>query len=111
MQDLFGMVSALRRPKLLVGAARFGLDDYVRDIHLPRILRMAGSSLPRTGTALIRLLDIEEGMDARRRAGAADYSVARHVEVLIAVMAETRLLAAFRPVPVPDPPGAGPDLR
>jgi hypothetical protein len=50
-------------------------------------------------------------MDSRRRAGAADYSVARHVEVLIAVMAEARLLAAFRPVPVPDPPAAGPDLR
>ncbi|ROU04181.1 DUF6477 family protein [Histidinibacterium lentulum] len=107
MQDLYGMVSALRRPRLLVTAARFGLDDYIRDIHLPRILRMAGSSLPRTGTALIRLLDIEESMDARRRAGAADYSVARHVEVLVAVMAETRLLAVFRPGPVAGPSEPG----
>ena len=98
MQDLFGMVGALRRPRLLVSAARFGLEDYVRDIHLPRILRTGGTPAPKTGgTVLMRLIDLEDSLDARRRAGAADYSVARHVEVLIAVMAESRLLAAARP--------------
>lgn len=98
MQDLFGMVGALRRPRLLVSAARFGLEDYVRDTHLPRILRSGGAPAPKAGgTVLMRLLDLEDTLDAKRRAGAADYSVARHVEVLIAVMAESRFLAAARP--------------
>ena len=95
MQDLFGMVGALRRPRLLVSAARFGLEDYVRDRHLPRILRSTG--LPRTGQAILRLLELEEVLDAKRVAGAADYAIARHVEVLIALMGETRLLRQSRP--------------
>lgn len=101
MQDLFGMVAALRRPALLVRAARFGLEDYCRDTHLPRILRGGGSAPARTGSAVMRLLELEDSLDAKRRTRAADYSVARHVEVLIALMAETRLLrATARPAPV-----------
>ncbi|SLN13214.1 DUF6477 family protein [Roseisalinus antarcticus] len=99
MQDLFGMVGALKRPKLLVSAARFGVEEYHRDSHLPRILRTAG--VPRTGTALLRLLEIEEVQDSKRRGHAADYSVARHVDVLIAIMGEAQLLrASARPTAV-----------
>ncbi|EAR52273.1 hypothetical protein OG2516_02514 [Oceanicola granulosus HTCC2516] len=102
MQDLFTKAAALKRPKLLVSAARFGLEDYRRDTHLPRILRSAGA--PRTGVALVRLLELEESLNARRNTGAADYSIARHVEVLIAIMGEARLLrAASRPRTSPDP--------
>jgi hypothetical protein len=104
MQDLFTMVAALRRPKLLVSAARFGLEEYLRDTHLPRILRSGPGPLPSTGQALLRLLEIEATLDARRRQGAADYSVARHVEVMIAVMAEARVLReASRPRSLPAP--------
>ena len=94
MQDLFGMVGALKRPRLLVSAARFGLEDYVRDRHLPRILRNA--TVPRTGKAILRLMELEQVLDEKRRTSAADYSIARHVEVLIAIMGETRLLRLSR---------------
>ena len=43
-------------------------------------------------TALKRLLSVEDGMEATRRAGDASYSIARHIEVLIALMAEARVV-------------------
>jgi hypothetical protein len=38
------------------------------------------------------LLRTEEMMEATRRTGDATYSIARHIEVLTAMMAEARLL-------------------
>ncbi len=99
MQDILGMIGALNRPRLLVQAARFGVDDYNRATCLARLLKSL--SLPRYGEAILRLLDIEADLNNRRVAGAADYSIARHVEVLIALMGEARLLRAImRPVAV-----------
>lgn len=95
MQDLDSMVSALRRPALLVRAARHGLDDYARHRHLPRLL--AGDTPNRPGPALIRLLEAEAAMEARRTAKTADYSIARHIELLIALMGEARLLRMSQP--------------
>jgi hypothetical protein len=92
MQDILGMVGSLNRPRLLVRAARFGLDGYNRASHLPRLL---GGLVPeRSGAAILQLLAIEAELEARRTAGAADYAYARHVEVLIALMGEARLLRA-----------------
>lgn len=93
MQSILSMVAALKRPKLLIRTARFGVDDYNRSQHLPRILKTV--ALPRSGPAILQLLEIEEDMNNRRLAGSADYSVARHVEVLIALMGEARLLRAL----------------
>lgn len=90
MQDALGMIAALKRPRLLVRAARFGVDEYNRTHCLPRIF--GDPTLPRPGEAVLRLLDVEAEMDARRRANAADYTIARHVEVLIALMGEARLI-------------------
>jgi hypothetical protein len=104
MQDILARVEGLKRPPLLVRAARFGLDDYNREGQLPRLLRTL--SPPRSGEAILRLIDIEADLENRRLAQAADYSVARHVEVIIALMAEARLLrAVVRPAPAP--PGEG----
>ncbi|MBI1418130.1 MAG: hypothetical protein GC146_12985 [Limimaricola sp.] len=102
MLDILGMIASLKRPGLLVRTARFGVDDYRRDIHLPRILRNV--ALPRHGEALIRLLEIEDTLNALRLGGHAEYAVARHVEVMIAIMGEARLMrATLRPVAVADP--------
>ena len=98
MQDILSRVESLQRPPLLVRAARFGLDDYNREGQLPRLLRQLAA--PRAGEAILRLLDLEAELEERRIARAADYSVARHVEVIIALMAEARLLrAVVRPFP------------
>ncbi len=92
MLDVLSQIAQLQRPKLLVQAARFGVDDYSRDRHLTRILRAA--TLPRSGEAVMRLLEIEAGHELRRVAHAADYAIAAHLQVLVALMGEARLLRA-----------------
>ncbi len=87
-------LSSVRRPRLLIRAARFGLADYVRERDLKRLLKTA--SPPAPATALRRLMAAEAEMEETRRAGDAGYSAARHVELLIALMAEAGLLARRR---------------
>ena len=90
MQDALGRVAALRRPKLLVRAARHGQGDYRRESCLARLL--PASATPGPGAAVMRLLDREAELDEARRAGLASYRLVDHVEVLIALMAEADLL-------------------
>lgn len=92
MQDILGLVGSLNRPHLLVQAARFGVDDYVRGTTLPRLLGQI--VLPRSGETILRLIAIEADLDDARKGHASDYSIARHVEVLIALMGEARLFRA-----------------
>ncbi len=84
------VLSRLRRPKLLIRAARFGLADYDRERHLRRLMRAPVAPAPLA--AVPRLLEEEARLEDIRKAGGAAYSPARHVEVLIALMAEARLL-------------------
>lgn len=93
MQDILSMIASLNRPRLLVQAARFGVDQYNRLAHLPRLLGTL--ALPRSGAAILRLMEIEADLNDRRLAQAADYPVARHVEILIAIMGEARELRAY----------------
>ncbi len=96
MLDLNSMVRTLKRPSLLVRAARFGLDDYRRDRALRRILKT--EDLPSTGVALLELMELEACINDRRKSNAADYSPATHIALLTAIMGEARLLqAAYRP--------------
>ena len=91
MTDIHSHMSALRRPRILVRAAKFGLSDYVRDRDLKRMF--APDAPPRPGQAVQPLIDREAEIEAGRQAGGAAYSAARHVEVLTALIAETRLAA------------------
>lgn len=77
----------LRRPKLLVSAARHGLADYNRSRDLPRILQQ--HRIP-TG-ALAALQQTEAAMEDRRLTGDPGYSCLRHIDLLIALMAEMRI--------------------
>lgn len=88
MTDFRAFLENLSRPRLLVRAARFGIGDYRRERDLRRLVPQP--LLP--SRAVPCLIDEEERMEAIRREGRADYSVARHIEVLIALMAEVRLL-------------------
>jgi hypothetical protein len=92
MLDLHTRIATLERPALLARATRFGVDDYRREVHLRRII--GRESLPRSGAALMQLLDIEVEIDAQRKDNAASYRPARHVEVLIAILGEAHLLRA-----------------
>lgn len=95
MQDILSMVAALRRPRLLIRTARLGVDAYRRDGHLQRLLGYG--TVPRSAPALIRLIEMEADENDLRRTGDAAYSLARHVDLLIAMMGEARLLRAATP--------------
>ena len=92
MQDILTMLHALHRPRLLMRAARIGAEDYRRSVHLPRLLGYG--VLPRHGEALIKLMDIEAALESERSEANAGYSLMRHVDVLIAIVAEARVLRA-----------------
>lgn len=88
MTDFRALLADLRRPRLLIRAAKLGLTDYRRDRDLRRLIDTA---VP-PDRALPRLLTEEQRMEEHRRAGSAAYSIGRHIEVLIALMGEVRLL-------------------
>ncbi len=90
MTDHAAHLASLKRPRILVRAALHGLSDYDRNRCLRRIL--SGATLS-PASAVARLLDIEEALETARRAGEAGYSPVRHVDVMIALMAEVRLLS------------------
>lgn len=90
MTDFRTILSDLRRPALLLRAARLGMLDYQRDRDLKRLLRMEGAISP--DKTLPRLIDEEQRLEAVRKAGDVSYSLNRHIEVLIAMMSELRLL-------------------
>lgn len=83
-------LNALRRPSLLIRAARFGLADYRRERDLRRLTN--SGTLPSPHRALGILMSEEDALEQTRRAGDATYSITRHIEVLIALMGEARLL-------------------
>jgi hypothetical protein len=84
-------LESLRRPDLLVEAARHATTGYERRRDLRRMLRTA---IPATAkAALERLIPIEAALETRRRNRDHAYSLPRHVDILCALMAEAR---AFR---------------
>jgi hypothetical protein len=90
MTDLASVLHALRRPRILIRAARCGVADYRRERDLNRILRQPKAAAP--GQAIGSLLAEETRLEATRAAGEATYSLQRHVAVLTAILAEARLL-------------------
>ncbi len=94
MLDLDTRIAGLKRPTLLARAARFGADDYRRDVHLHRIL--GAGHLPRHAEAIMRLLDIEASLNTQRKERSGDYRIAQHVDVLIAIAGEAQLMRATR---------------
>ncbi|WP_439122239.1 DUF6477 family protein [Marivita sp.] len=92
MQDLLTQISHLRRPRLLIRAARIGAQAYRRDARLPRLLGY-GVTL-RIGPALVKLMTLEADMNEKRESGDAGYNIAAHVELLTAIMGESQLLRA-----------------
>lgn len=92
MLDIQTLVAQLTRPRLLVRAARFGIDEFRRDRDLPRLLKC--EKVPRSGDAIMQLMDVESELNVQMRQKAPEYTVARHIDVLTAIMSEARTLAA-----------------
>ncbi|SFR48430.1 DUF6477 family protein [Litoreibacter janthinus] len=91
MTDLTAQLTDLRRPRLLVRAARHGVSTYRRNRDLRRITGQSHStSSPQT--VVESLLHQEEQLEQIRQAHDGTYNVGKHVELLIALMAESRCL-------------------
>jgi hypothetical protein len=88
MTDFRTIVEQLQRPKMLIHAARMGMTDYRRD----RDLRRLGHISVPPEQALPHLLYAEEQAEDKRRRGDLGYSPLHHIDLLIAVLAELRLL-------------------
>ncbi len=94
MENIATLAARLCRPRLMVRAARIGARDYHRNRHLRRLLGYG--TLPGPGQAVLKLIELEAGLDEHRRAGDAGYSLTRHLDVLIALTAESQLMLAAR---------------
>lgn len=94
MQDILSRIGTLRRPPLLIRAARFGVENYRRDLHLKRYA--FSGQLPRPGRALVWLLEEEDRLNGLRLLHDASYSAARHVHVMISILGEARALRSAR---------------
>lgn len=90
MRDVLTILTEIRRPKLLTRAARFGQVNYRRNKHLPKDIG-ATDHLSR-GALVMRLAGLEDELNRARRAGDAEYSVERHVHVMVALLAEAQPL-------------------
>lgn len=90
MQDILTMLNALHRPRLMMRAARIGAQDYRRAAHLPRLLGYG--MLPRHGAALLKLIEMEAVLEEQRTGSDASYSLVKHLDVLIAMVPEARIL-------------------
>ncbi len=92
MTDFRALLSSLHRPRLLIRAARFGVAECRRDRDLRRLVGTSGAP----NRLLPLLVAEEELLEEERRNGGAGYSVARHIDVLIALIAEVQLLPIVR---------------
>ena len=101
MTDQLERFTRLRRPRLLVRAARFGLPEYSRNRDLKRILKV--SRAPNPMAAVDQLLDQEARLEEARLTKDATYNVTRHVDVLICLMAEVQVLNPAPSAPITPP--------
>ncbi len=78
----------MRRPRLLMQAARYGIGAYRRSRDLRRLIGADATD----EHVITNLITAEEKIEQTRIAGTANYSPARHVEVLAALIAEAYAL-------------------
>jgi len=90
MQDILTRLSGIHRPAILVRAGNIGAQTYRRGPALRRIL--GRTTLSRSAVVLLQLIDIEADLNARRKKTDAGYNPVRHIEVMIALIAEAALM-------------------
>ena len=88
IDHLTDRLSRLRRPSLLMQAARIAAAGYRRDTHLPRWL---DTPLPATHLALAQLMTLEEEVNVARLIAATGYRPSTHVGLMTAILGELHL--------------------
>ena len=99
MTNLKNALEGIHRPKTLMRAAKSALGNYDRSTGLQRLLGKSDKIRPED--ALRELLPLEQDCETRRQTGRVAYSVARHLEVMVAIIAEASLLPEFKPRDIP----------
>lgn len=79
-------LTSLRRPKLLIRAARAGMLEYRRSRDLKRIAGFPANV--QAGRIVDTLFREENRMEEERKSGDAAYSIQKHISVLTALLAE-----------------------
>ncbi|MEC7760539.1 MAG: DUF6477 family protein [Pseudomonadota bacterium] len=87
MDDHTRQLRHMKRPKLLMTAARHAMRHYDRTRVLTRLL---GRATLQSERAMDALLAREAEIELTRTTGAADYSPAAHIDLLTAILAEAR---------------------
>ena len=102
-----------RRPRLLLRTARFGLAEYRRERDLRAMLRLPAAPPPGPATVAL-LLDLEAAEEDRRSRPMGEpgetWRAAHHIELLVALIAEARLMAEVVAPPAGDAPRLDPGL-
>ncbi|QHQ34940.1 DUF6477 family protein [Algicella marina] len=93
MSEVIQSLNELRRPRLLVRAARLGASLYRRD----RDLAAALGGEPSHRQTLSSLLSLEESIESIRRRGNGAYSPEKHIRVLTALIAEAQIFNRLQP--------------
>lgn len=84
------MLDAIKRPRILIRAAKIGLEWYRRDRDLRKVIHSMTTPTPER--AVERLVAAERELEEIRATGQAHYDVHRHIAVLTALLGEARLL-------------------
>lgn len=90
MTDFHHLLTRLRRPASLVRAAQHGANDYDRSRHLARIAGEVLDSSPQDAIDLLLCREAEQ--EDYRVTRFPAYNAVRHLELLIAILGELRLL-------------------
>jgi len=91
MTHLESLLHALKRPKLLIKAARIGAKKYRRKYHLKALV--AAQKGKDNEAFLKALLEQENDLEWDRQSGSAEYNVRKHITLLSALIAEAKLQA------------------
>ena len=89
MSDVAAMLNTLRRPKILIRAARAGVIDYRRERDLKKLIRQQGGTCARK--TIDTLLAEEHRLETTRTSGDGSYNLHRHITLLTAIIAEARM--------------------
>ena len=86
MSEFHSKLSTIKRPKILIKAAKIASRTYLRSRDLSGVL---GYSHPTTDRSIRQqLFDLESSINQKRRLEDASYDLKTHVQVLSALLAE-----------------------